>query len=338
MSESRHIELEAGDHELNVFQAIRRMDEVLLANFMVFQDAVETGHYDLVIADEAWDVDLYWHEHPALKRAALAWFTDFVGYVPMPEGGAREAFLTADYNAEMIGHVERHPGVRDRAIFVGDPDDIAPLDFGRGLPAMRDWVPKHFEFAGYIIGEHPRHFGPRDALRERLGYHPDERVCVATVGGSSVGLALIHRILAAFPSARALIPELRMVLVTGPRIAPQTLPALPGIDVRGFVPDLDRHLAACDLAIVQGGLTTCMELAAAGTPFIYVPLRRHFEQNIHVAHRLDRYGAGRRLDFSAATPDVLAAAMLETLRAPAAFRPVSEDGAARAAEMVAELL
>ena len=86
VSESRHIELEAGDHELNVFQAIRRMDEVLLANFMVFQDAVETGHYDLVIADEAWDVDLYWHEHPALKRAALAWFTDFVGYVPMPEG------------------------------------------------------------------------------------------------------------------------------------------------------------------------------------------------------------------------------------------------------------
>ena len=79
------------------------------------------GGYDLVIADEAWDIDHYWHEHPELKKAALAWFTDFVGFLPMPSGGEHEAFLTADYNAEMIEHIERHPGVRDRAIFVGEP-------------------------------------------------------------------------------------------------------------------------------------------------------------------------------------------------------------------------
>ncbi len=108
-SESRHIELESGEHDLNAFQAIRRMDEVLIANFMIFQDAVEEGGYDLVIADEAWDIDHYWHEHPELKKAELAWFTDFVGYVPMPAGGEHEAFLTTDYNAEMIEHVERHP-------------------------------------------------------------------------------------------------------------------------------------------------------------------------------------------------------------------------------------
>ena len=76
-SETRHIELESGEHELNAFQAIRRMDEVLIANFMIFQDAVEEGRYDLVIADEAWDIDHHWHEHPELKRAPLAWFTRF---------------------------------------------------------------------------------------------------------------------------------------------------------------------------------------------------------------------------------------------------------------------
>ena len=42
-SETRHIELECGEHELHCFQAIRRMDEVLIANFMIFQDAVERG-------------------------------------------------------------------------------------------------------------------------------------------------------------------------------------------------------------------------------------------------------------------------------------------------------
>ncbi len=39
-SESAHIAAESSDHDLNAFQAIRRMDEILVANFMVFHDAV----------------------------------------------------------------------------------------------------------------------------------------------------------------------------------------------------------------------------------------------------------------------------------------------------------
>jgi pimeloyl-ACP methyl ester carboxylesterase len=337
-SESRHIELESGEHELNAFEAIRRMDEVLIANFMVFQDVVDSGDYDLVIADEAWDIDHYWHEHPELKRSKLAWFTDFVGWLPMPANGDREAFLTTDYNAEMIKHVERHPGVRDRAIFVGSPEDIVPMSFGRDLPAMRDWIPRHFDFAGYVIGEHPDAFGDRAVLREALGYQPGERVCIVTVGGSGVGAPLIRRILDSYPIVRARIPELRMVVVAGPRIDPHALPEIAGVDVRAFVPNLDRHLAACDLAVVQGGLTTCMELAAAGTPFIYFPLKNHFEQNFHVAHRLDRYGAGRRMEFATATPDVIAAEMVAALKTPAPPKQVEADGAARAARMLADLL
>ena len=44
------------------------MDEILVNNFMVFHDAVTGGEYDLVIGDEAWDVDYYLHENPELKR------------------------------------------------------------------------------------------------------------------------------------------------------------------------------------------------------------------------------------------------------------------------------
>lgn len=337
-SESQHIEAEAGEHDLNAFQAIRRMDELLIANFMIFQDAVEEGGYDLVIADEAWDIDHYWHEHPELKKARLAWFTDFVGFVPMPSGGEREAFLAADYNAEMIGHIERHPGVRDRAIFVGNPDDIVPLGFGKDLPAMRDWVPRHFDFSGYVLGRHPHAFGPRAELRRSLGYRSDERVCIVTVGGSGVGTHLIRRILEAWPIAHARLPDLRMVLVAGPRIDPRTLDVPAGVEVHAFVPDLDRHLAACDLALVQGGLTTCMELAAAGTPFLYFPLKNHFEQNFHVAHRLDRYAAGRRMAFATSTPEVIAEAMIAELQRPVQFLPVEADGAGRAARLLAELL
>jgi pimeloyl-ACP methyl ester carboxylesterase/predicted glycosyltransferase len=337
-SESRHIEEESGEHDLNAFQAIRRMDEILIANFMAFQDAVESERYDLVIADEAWDVDHYWHEHPELKRAPLAWLTDFVGFVPMPEGGAREAFLAADYNAEMIGHVEKHRAVRDRALFVGQPADVVPLAFGKDLPMMRDWIPRHYDFCGYVMGEHPDIWGERADLRMRLGYRPDEKVCIVTVGGSSVGAPLIRRILQAWPTVRRALPELRLVVVAGPRLDPASLGAPPDVEMHAFVPNLDRHLTACDLALVQGGLTTCMELTAARKPFLFFPLRNHFEQNVHVAHRLANYGAGRRMDYATATPEVIAAAMVETLQSRRTFRPVEADGAARAARMLADLI
>lgn len=337
-SESRHFEQESDEHDLHCFEGLRRMDEVLIANFMIFQDAVTNGGYDLVIADEAWDVDHYWHEHPELKKAKLAWFTDFVGFVPMPAGGQAEALLTTDYNAEMIAHVEGRPGVRDRAIFVGGHEDILPGSFGRRLPAMGDWIPRHFEFSGYIMGEHPAQWGDRVELRERLGYRRDERVCIVTVGGSSVGVPLIRRILQSYPIARRHLPDLRMIVVAGPRIDPRSLVAPPGVEVRAFVPELDRHLAACDLALVQGGLTTCMELTAARTPFLYFPIRNHFEQNFYVAHRLARYGAGWRMEYKTSTPEIIAEAMVATLAEPTTFKPVEADGARRAARMIAELI
>ena len=337
-NESAHIEAESGEHDLNAFQAIRNMDEILIKNFMVFQEVLEQDSYDLVIADEAWDVDHFWHEHPEMKKTQVAWFTDFVGWLPFEENGPREAFLTADYNTEMIGHVEGRPDVRDRAIFVGTPDDIVDATFGDGLPHMRDWIPKHFEFSDYIIGRHPGTFGSRDDLRAEFGYDDGRKTCIVAVGGSGVGASLIRRILGAYDLAREKIPELRMIVVTGPRLDPASFEAPAGVEMRAFVADLDRHLAACDLALVQGGLTTCMELAAAGTPFLYFPLRNHFEQNFHVAARLERYNAGRRMTFADCTAETIASAMKQELESPRIAHPVAAGGAARAAGMLVDLL
>src|SRR6185503_21157163 len=106
---------------------------------------------------------------------------------------------------------------------------------------------RHFEFSGYVIGEHPSRFGPRNELRERLGYRNGEITCIVAVGGSGVGSALIRRVLAAYPIAKRRIPELTMTVVVGPRIDPASIAAPAAVTVRAFVPDLDRHLAACDL-------------------------------------------------------------------------------------------
>jgi pimeloyl-ACP methyl ester carboxylesterase len=337
-SESAHIESESGEHRLHCFQAWRRMDEILVADFMVFHDVIADRPYDLVVGDEAWEVDYFLHENPELKRFAYCWLTDFVGWLPMPEGGTAEAALTADYNAEMIEQIARYPRVRDLALFVGSPDDIVPDTFGDGLPLIREWVQDHYQFPGYITGFDPGDVADRDELRGQLGYAPDEQVCVATVGGSGVGGDLLRRLIDAYPQAASQVPGLRMLVVAGPRIDPATLPAPEGVEVRAYVPRLYRHLAASDLAVVQGGLTTCMELTATRRPFIYLPLRQHFEQNFHVHHRLQAHQAGQRMDFSEAQPDALAAALATQLANPADYRPVERDGAARAAAAIAELI
>ncbi|GAA3732604.1 alpha/beta hydrolase [Salinactinospora qingdaonensis] len=337
-SESAHLQAESCEHDLHVFEAVRRMDEILVANFMTFLDVIQQEHYDLVVGDESWDVDHFLHEDPAVKRARFAWLTDFVGYVPMPAGGERERLLTADYNAEMLGHIEQHPDIRDVSIFVGDPDDVVDLPFGPGLPGIREWTQAHYSFAGYITGFDPASLGDRSHLRRELGYHPDETVVIAAVGGSGVGGSLLRRVIEAHPLAAENVPGLRTIVVTGPRLDPASLPDAPGVEKRAYVPDLHRHLAACDLALVQGGLTTTMELTATGRPFLYFPLRNHFEQQIHVPHRLRRYGAGRAMDYATATPEAIAHAMTEELGRTLTYQPVDGGGARRAATLLAECL
>jgi pimeloyl-ACP methyl ester carboxylesterase/predicted glycosyltransferase len=338
VSESSHLESESGEHDLHVFGALRSMDEILIANFMTFLEVVESERYDLVVGDEAWEVDHFLHEHPPAKLARFAWLTDFVGYVAMPAGDPRDVELTADYNAEMLGHIDRYPDVRDRSIFVGDPEDVVDLPFGPGLPSIRSWTQEHYDFAGYVTGFDPASLPGREELRAELGYADGETVVVASVGGSAVGAPLLRRLIEAHRLASRTISGMRTVVVTGPRIDPASLPDVPGVDKRAFVPDLHRHLAACDLAAVQGGLTTTMELVATGQPFLYFPLRNHFEQQVHVRHRLDRHKAGRCLDYATADPDIIADAMVAELRRPRAYRPVPTDGARRAATLLTKLL
>jgi predicted glycosyltransferase len=336
-NESKHIESESAEHDLQCFQAIRRMDEILLANFMVFHDLVQEEDYDIWIGDEAWELDYYLHENPEEKRAGYVWLTDFVGWLPMADGGVAEAAITADYNAQMIEHIARFPRVRDRAVFVGNPEDVVSGAFGPDLPMIADWTREHYSFAGYVTGFDPAAFADRGALRAELGYG-DECLCIVTVGGSGVGGHLLRRVIDSYPLAKQLVPDLHMVVVAGPRIDPGSLPSCPGLDIRAYVPELYRHLAACDIAVVQGGLSTAMELTANRRPFLYFPLRHHFEQNFHVRHRLERYGAGRCMDFETDGPEEIARAIAAEVILDVDYRPVETDGAARAAAMIGELL
>ena len=235
----------------------------------------------------------------------------------------------------MLEQVERFPRVRDRALFVGNPEDVVPHSFGPGLPRIAPWVDDHFEFTGYALG--PGEPEDREALRAELGYAPDERVCVVTVGGSGVGGGLLERVIAAFPEARRLIPGLRMIVVCGPRIGRDRSPRTRA----------SSSTATSTASRATSPPATSPSSRAASRPAWSWPppagrssrsrSPRHFEQNIHVRHRLERYGAGRSMDYRTATPECIAAALAGELAQPRAQAAVERDGAARAAAAIAEL-
>jgi pimeloyl-ACP methyl ester carboxylesterase/predicted glycosyltransferase len=338
-NESAHLEAAMGEHDLHIFQAWREMDDILLANFMLFQDVVRDDRYDLWLGDESWELDYYLHENPELKTVPYVFMADFVGWLPIDDApDSREAVVAADYNQENIGQVERYPHVRDAALFVGAKADVLPRHFGPDLPFMPDWIARHFDFTGYVLPFDPAELADTERIRRDLALDPTRPLIVASVGGSGVGLYLLRRIAAAFELLRRDLPEARLLLVCGPRIDPAALEPVEGMQVVGYVHDLFRTLACCDLAVVQGGLATTMELLANRRPFISIPLQSHFEQNLHVAHRLARYGAPPPTPYSETTPERLAAQMRERLGTPVDYAAVETDGAARAARLIAPLL
>jgi pimeloyl-ACP methyl ester carboxylesterase/UDP:flavonoid glycosyltransferase YjiC (YdhE family) len=339
LNESAHVEGWARDHELHAFNAFWDMDEIMAANFMTFADVVEREDYDLWVGDEGWDLDYYLHENPELKRAPYAFITDFIGMLPMREDPTSVEYKRAwDKNAENIDHLRLHPDVRDLSLLVGDAEDVLDREFGPGLPNMRQWARAHFGFSGYTYHFDPADYRDKAALRHALGFREGERVILVSAGGTRVGASFLRKCAEAFALVAPALPDTRMILVAGPRLSPDELPRHPRIDTRSFVPELFRHHAAAHLAIVQGGLTTTMELAAFQTPFLYFPLRNHFEQHFHVARRLDRLGAGVRMDYDGTSAEALGAAIVEHLGKPVHYGDAPAGGTERAARMIANLL
>jgi UDP:flavonoid glycosyltransferase YjiC (YdhE family) len=265
--------------------------------------------------------------------------TDFIGMLPMRDDpGSTEFQRCWEANAQNIDHLRLKPDVRDLSILVAEEADVLDREFGPGLPNMRQWTHEHFACTGYTYHFDPQVYRDRRALRRQLGFRDGERVILVSVGGTRVGRQLLLKCAEAFGEVADTLPDTRMVLVVGPRLDPAEFPTSPRLDVRPFVPHLFLHHAAADLAIVQGGLTTTMELAAFRTPFFYFPLRNHFEQQLHVARRLERLGAGVRMDYDRTSAEELGAAIVEHLGKPVHWADPPAGGTERAARAIAELI
>jgi UDP-N-acetylglucosamine:LPS N-acetylglucosamine transferase len=222
-------------------------------------------------------------------------------------------------------------------LYVGEEDDIPDRTFGPSLPKRRDHVSARYSSIGYIVPFKPEDYADKKKTRAQLGYG-DEPLIVCSIGGTAVGKSLLDLCAQAFPTIKEKVPDVKMILVGGPRVSPDSLKVPQGIEVKGYVPKLYEHFAASNLAIVLAGGTTTIELTALRRPFIYFPLEEDCEHQIDIAHRLARHKAGVKMGFSETTPHSLAETAIANIGKDVTYPPIATDGAEKAVEIIDGLL
>lgn len=305
-------------------------------NVKVFTDLIRSQHFDLVIGDETYEIVLALREQPQLKKFAFVMIYDFVGLSSMSVNPL-EQLGTYMWNLKWTyDYRKKKSPPYDLGLFVGELKDVPDKSFGFMQPNRRKFFQAMYKFIGYILQFDPTELPDKKTLRKKLGYN-NEPLIIASIGGTSIGKDLLELCGRAFTIAREKIPELHMVLVSGPRIKADFLNVPDDVEVLPFVPNLYEHFAACDLAIIQGGATSAVELTALKKPFIYFPLEKHFEQ-ANVARILNERKTGVEMKYSKTTPESLAEKIVELTGAEVNYPKLPVTGAKKAAELIAPLL
>jgi len=104
---------------------------------------------------------------------------------------------------------------------------------------MRSGCRRHFDFAGYVLGQHPHAFRPARGAAPEPRYAPTSGSAIVTVGRSGRGHAPDPANPAGLADRPAQDAELRMVWWPGPRSDPLSIGAPAGVEVH----------ASCTIAI-----------------------------------------------------------------------------------------
>ena len=325
----------AHDGQLNLLSYLTQAKKEWRHNVDVYAEITSRERFDLVIGDETYEISIAISKKPELKKAPFVMIYDFIGLDAMSVNPIEKVGI---YIWNLIWwNTGRKSGVLDLGLFVGEIEDVPDRPFGLFLPSRRAWAGQRLEFLGQIVHFDPADLLDRSAVRNKLGYG-SEPLIVCAVGGSAAGKPLLELFGKAYPILKQQLPNLRMLLVCGPRISPDSVKAPEGVEKAGFIPDLYNYFAACDLALIMGGGSATLELTVLRRPFIYFPLQGHFEQELNVASRVERNRAGVRMNFGETTPDGLAQMVMTQLGREVQYLPVRIDGEVRAASLIAPLL
>jgi UDP:flavonoid glycosyltransferase YjiC (YdhE family) len=291
------------------------------------------GGFDLIVGNETYELPVAnFFGVKVLPPIPFVMMYDFWG-MEVTSGNIIEKlgawFINLIWSREW--RLTARPG--NAAIFFGEIEDIPDRPFGFLLPDRRDLIKKHVQIVGYPLPFDIKRIPSKDVLRQELGYG-SEPLVIGTVGGTSIGRDLLGLCGRAFPIIKERVPDVRMLLVAGPRISAESLTVPEGVECRGMVPQLWRHLAACDLAVVQGGGATTLEVEALRIPFLFFPVEHQSEQEVTIANRLARHKAGIRMNISSTSPEDLADAIISNLGTSVSYEEIPVHGVQLAARRI----
>jgi len=332
-----HAEKAARGFGMNTLKYLSNERKTSWRNIKVLKQIIRREQFDVVIADEAYELTVALAMKALSIDAPFVMIYDFFGMDSLTHNPIEK--LTVTIVNRLWAHWDRKlfSGGKNLALFAGELEDIPDTGLGFPLPSRRIHAETYYKFTEYILPFDPAQYADKFGIREKLGYGK-ELLVVCSIGGTSIGKDLLELCGWANSIIKQKVPNLRMVLICGPRLSVDSVEVPDGIEVKGYTPALYEHFAASDLAIVQGGGTTALELTALRRPFLYFPLALHCEQQVHVAGRLARHKAGVKMVYSQTTPEILAGKVIANLGINIDYPPIPVQGAQKAAQLIGELL
>lgn len=113
----------------------------------------------------------------------------------------------------------------------------------------------------------------RHALRKRFGFN--KKTILVSVGGTDSGRFLINKAVETYSKIKD-VTDAEMIVVSGPSLSMNARQE--GVKYLGYERNLHEMIYACDLLISLAGRSTIDEALAYGTPAIFIPIKKHFEQ------------------------------------------------------------
>ncbi len=332
-----HAENIARGFEMSTLKYALHESKVLRHNLKIYRKILNREKYDLVISDEAYDLITALAMKFIRLEAPFVMIYDFLGMDSVTKNPFEKLIVNISNHIWTKWDRKLFSGGKKLALFAGEIEDIPDKRLGFFKSNRRDHAREFYKFTGYVLPFDPAEYTDKIKIRTKLGYG-HEPLVVCSIGGTSIGKDLLELCGQAYPIIKQHVPDLRMVLTCGPRLSSESLVVPDGVEVRGYVPALYEHFAASDLAIVQGGGSTTIELTTLNRPFLYFPLAMHCEQQIHVTERLARHKAGIKMIYSQTTPKVLADMIIANLGKEVNYPPIPVNGAQKAAQFISELI
>lgn len=335
-SSNSELDRSASQYRANLVQWVMSVRKGWAKNAEVYAGISERYLFDLWIGDEPYDIMIAMNANKILKKCPFVVIYDFLGLdaTTMNPVDHIVAYMT---NRAWLKFLKSHPPLSEKSIFIGEMEDIPDKKFGFMLPNRRLLAEKVLNFVGYVLPKDIKDYLDKEKARVILGYGNNPLI-ICSIGGTAAGKDLLKLCAAAYPLVRKQIPDLEMILVCGPRVLPDWIQAPEGVKVVGYLPNLYRHMGAADLCVVSGGGTITLELTALRKPFLYFPLKEHFEQEVEVAERCARHRAGFRMSFSATNAELLSQEIVSNIAKTVDYKSIPISGSTEAARIIEGVL